>query len=462
MGCCCKVSQRFSFYSMMFLTSSYFVVEIVVGYVTNSMAMVADSFHMLSDLLSLLVGFTALRLATKDEENQGNRVPTDERYTFGWVRAEILGALVNSVFLLALCFSIIVQACKRLIVPEPIENPRLVLIAGGVGLLVNILGLALFHQHGHSHGGHGHSHGEKEDPAQKPMIQVHRIQKKGDFDPITMENVNESKGNLGSRSWRKGPKFRRGSEEASSSYVDEGITNITIDNDEEDTNQSAGSMNARGVYLHVLGDALGSVIVMISALVILLVGSEAAWTKYLDPALSLFMVLIIMKTSVPLLRESSAILMQTVPTHLKIQEIKDKLVLSCVGVLSVHELHIWQLAGNKIIASAHVHCRYVKGMTYLSMGQMVKQFFHEEGIHSTTIQLEFIDDMQSLSAAGPNGSCLFECDSVCSEKMCCSPNISSAQFPLDVMMQMQTLENIAECSTDKTHTTGTSAKELTI
>ena len=66
----CHLSQRFSFYTMMFLTSSYFVVEIVVGYVTNSMAMVADSFHMLSDLLSLLVGFTALRLATKDEENQ--------------------------------------------------------------------------------------------------------------------------------------------------------------------------------------------------------------------------------------------------------------------------------------------------------------------------------------------------------------------------------------------------------
>lgn len=428
------------------------MVEIVVGYVTNSMAMVADSFHMLSDLLSLLVGFTALRLATKDEEHHGNRLPTDERYTFGWVRAEILGALVNSVFLLALCFSIVVQSCKRLIVPEPIENAKLVLIAGGVGLLVNILGLFLFHQHGHTHGGHGHSHGEKQDQVDKPMIQVHTIQKKGDFDTIGVES--ESRSSLWARFGRKG-KTRNNSERASGSYVDENITNITIDNGDETNPQSAGSMNARGVYLHVLGDALGSVIVMISAVVIMLVGTEPAWTKYLDPALSLFMVMIIMKTSVPLLRESSTILMQTVPTHLKIQEIKDKLVLSCVGVLSVHELHIWQLAGNKVIASAHIRCRYVTGMTYQSMGQMVKQFFHDEGIHSTTLQLEFVDDAKDVSEDpnGWTGACLFECDSVCSEKMCCSPNISSSHV-IDnsqvVVPPPKMLENIMEGSGEKT------------
>ena len=133
---------------MMVLTSSFFLVEISVGYVTNSMALVADSFHMLSDVASLLVGFLALRYSTLGKRTH--------KYTFGYVRSEVLGALVNAVFLVALCFSIFVESMKRLVIAEAVDNPILVLIVGSVGLFVNIIGLFLFHQHGHSHGGHSH------------------------------------------------------------------------------------------------------------------------------------------------------------------------------------------------------------------------------------------------------------------------------------------------------------------
>ena len=152
---CLQMSHRTSFISMIILTLTFFLVEIIVGYATNSMALVADSFHMLSDVVSLFVGFMALRYSKINKQNG--------RYTFGWARAEVLGALVNAVFLVALCFSIFVEALKRIIIPEAIDNPKLVLITGGIGLFVNLIGLFLFHQtgHGHSHGGggHGHSHG---------------------------------------------------------------------------------------------------------------------------------------------------------------------------------------------------------------------------------------------------------------------------------------------------------------
>ena len=92
--------------------------------------------------------------------------------TFGWARAEVVGALVNAVFLFALCFSITVQAIKRFVFVEKIEDPKMILIVGGVGLLINIVGMVIF---GHSHGeeGHGHSHagGDSQD--------VHK-QKEGD------------------------------------------------------------------------------------------------------------------------------------------------------------------------------------------------------------------------------------------------------------------------------------------
>ena len=66
------------------------------------------------------------------------------------------GALVNAVFLVALCFSISIESLKRFYEPEDIHDPEMILIVGSLGLIVNLLGLCLFHEHGH---GHGHSHG---------------------------------------------------------------------------------------------------------------------------------------------------------------------------------------------------------------------------------------------------------------------------------------------------------------
>ena len=109
----------------------------------------------------------------------------------------------------------------------------------------------------------------------------------------------------------------------------------------------------RGVYLHVLGDALGSVIVIISALIIKFASGK--WTIYVDPAMSMLMVFLILKTSIPLMRESSLILLQTVPTHIKIKEVQDRLLDHVEEVLSVHEFHVWQLAGSKIIGEFWMH-----------------------------------------------------------------------------------------------------------
>lgn len=154
--------------SMLFLTSSFFLVEIIVGYATNSMALVADSFHMLSDIMSLVIGFFALRYSKRSQRT--------ERNTFGWQRAEVLGALVNAVFLIALCFSILVESLKRIAEPEVINNPILVLIVGVAGLLVNVLGLVLFHRHGHGHShggsGHGHSNGSANVADLKELLQA--------------------------------------------------------------------------------------------------------------------------------------------------------------------------------------------------------------------------------------------------------------------------------------------------
>ena len=127
---------------MIFLTLSFFVVELVVGNITNSVALVADSFHMLSDVISLVIGIVAVRIAKRRSTIN----------TYGWVRAEVVGANVNTVFLLALCLTIVFDAIKRFLTPEPIEKVNLLLIVGAIGL-------CLFQGfHGHSHGSHSHGH----------------------------------------------------------------------------------------------------------------------------------------------------------------------------------------------------------------------------------------------------------------------------------------------------------------
>ena len=113
--------------------------EVVVSRITASLAMLSDSFHMLSDVIALLVALIAVRFAEKTQATNKN--------TFGWIRAEVMGALVNAVFLTALCFTIILEAIERFTEPHEIEKPEVVIGVGAAGLLVNLLGLCLFHGH---------------------------------------------------------------------------------------------------------------------------------------------------------------------------------------------------------------------------------------------------------------------------------------------------------------------------
>ncbi|CAK5283223.1 unnamed protein product [Mycena citricolor] len=121
----------------------FFFVELISGYAVGSLALVADSFHMLNDVMSLIVALYAIKLT---EENE-----SDSRYSYGWHRAEILAALVNGVFLLALCFSIFLEALERFFSTPEISNPQLVVIVGTLGLASNIVGLFLFMVRGWLH-----------------------------------------------------------------------------------------------------------------------------------------------------------------------------------------------------------------------------------------------------------------------------------------------------------------------
>ncbi|XP_069708793.1 calcium/manganese antiporter SLC30A10 [Phaenicophaeus curvirostris] len=345
---------------MLVLTAGFFVAELASGYAGNSIALVSDSFNMLSDLISLCVG-----ISTGCVARRSRRGP---RATYGYRRAEAVGALSNAVFLTALCFTIFIEAVLRLARPEPIDDARLVLIVGTLGLAVNLVGLLVFQDWG--------ACCRRPAPAPHGAASTERRDGAGD-------SPNDQK------SPEEGPVEKK--------------------------EKKSEALNIRGVLLHVMGDALGSVVVVVAATIfhVLPLGNAPCnWQCYIDPSLTIIMVIIILSSAFPLIKETSIILLQMVPKGVNMQLLTDRL--ACVpGVSSLHEVHVWELAGGKNIATLHIKCQ--TPTDYQDAAYKIRKVFHEAGIHSVTIQPEYIDHKNSqLLCSSP---CISK---ACDSQLCCS------------------------------------------
>ena len=186
------------------------------------------------------------------------------------------------------------------------------------------------------------------------------------------------------------------------------------ENGQKSEDASSGhSMNITGVFLHVLADALGSVVVCVTSLVIMLTDWE--YRFYLDPVLSLVIVVIILASTWPLLRDSTLILLNTIPAHIDLIDLETRLVTTVAGVSSIHELHVWRLVGRRVVASCHLEMTPPPIGTepvdhHMHVARQVKEFFHKAGIHSTTIQLEYWSPKLSRSGGNNNlGTCQLKC-----------------------------------------------------
>jgi cobalt-zinc-cadmium efflux system protein len=110
------------------LNAGFLVVELVGGFVFGSLALLADAAHMVSDVVALAIALIAQRVMTR---------PATERHTYGFVRAEVLGAQVNGVLLLASAIAIAIEAVNRLMHPHALDAGP-VLVVGIAGLVVNL------------------------------------------------------------------------------------------------------------------------------------------------------------------------------------------------------------------------------------------------------------------------------------------------------------------------------------
>lgn len=225
---------------------------------------------------------------------------------------------------------------------------------------------------------------------------------------------------------------------------------------------SHADLNMRGVFIHVMGDALGNLGVIGSALIIWL--TSYSWRYYADPAISLVITLIILGSALPLCKAASRILLQAVPAGISVDDIKED-IQELPGILSCHHLHVWQLSDAKVVASLHIEVEFdFKGegsARYMQLAHAVRRCLHEYGIHSSTIQPEFcldsghrhtsgqLSDIEGSDSgktasrltigsrggsraasvrSGPD-ACLLDCGDECDESgQCCTPSVVEADM----------------------------------
>ncbi|MEV8168771.1 MULTISPECIES: cation diffusion facilitator family transporter [Microbacterium] len=235
------------------LTATVMIVQVVGALLTGSLALLADAAHMFTDASALVIALIAATVAAR---------PADDRRTFGYQRAEVFGALINAVILIALATVVAVQGVQRLLNPSEIE------VAGGLMLVVAVVGLLA--------------------------------------NAVSMW--------LLSRAQR---------------------TNL----------------NVRGAYLEVMGDLLGSLMVIIAAGVILVTGWMPA-----DALASLFIAAMIIPRAFVLLKEVFSVLAESAPKGMAVGEIRTHL-LGYDGVVGVHDVHVWQLTRGAPVFTAHVSVR---------------------------------------------------------------------------------------------------------
>ncbi|XP_072804351.1 calcium/manganese antiporter SLC30A10 isoform X2 [Vicugna pacos] len=333
-----------------------FVMELVIAHIGNSLSLASDAFAVLSHLVSMVVGLAGVRASSIRRHSKG---------TFGLLRADVLGAFGNSVFAVALMFSILVEGVKRYISPQKTQAPLLVLSAGLVGLLFNALNYVIF------------------------LDCCYRA-----------------------------PPGPRGDAETGDS--------LNTQNEPEEMmkkEKKSEALNIRGVLLHVMGDALGSVVVVITAIIFYVLPLKREdpcnWQCYIDPSLTVVMVIIILSSAFPLIKETAAILLQMVPKGVNMEELMSKLS-AVPGISSVHEVHIWELISGKIIATLHIKYQQDTGDQDASL--KIREIFHNAGIHNVTIQFEKVDVKESLEQKDLLMLCSSPCISKgCAKQLCCPP-----------------------------------------
>jgi len=316
----------------------FLISQIIGGVLSHSLAVLLDAAHVFSDILGFWVSLYALRVSI---------YPPTASLSYGYHRAEIVGALGSIGCIWVVTIILLIEAIERIVTPVAV-NGQLMCIMGIVGFVQAAVIAAMLHYgghghshgpdlghshshggHGHSHGGHGHSHGG-------------HILLKSDAlepDPVTLTSLEV-----------EAPQ----------------MTNL----------------NMHAAFLHALGDMIQSIGVIIAGAVI--------WhwphLTLVDPLCTFLFALIVLKSTVPILRGLIHTIMQASPPQLDLNALETDL-LSIEEVEQLEHVHIWTLSPGKIAFTAHIGTTAYCAQ-YAEVIEQVTTVLKRYNIQHPTLQLE--------------------------------------------------------------------------
>jgi cobalt-zinc-cadmium efflux system protein len=265
------------------LTALFVVIQFGIGLWVNSLALISDAGHNLTDAMALAFSWWALVLARRSPDN---------RKTYGYHRAGILAATLNAATLVLIAFYVFYEGVQRLIHPEPVEGGVVALVATVALILNSSIAVAFF-------------------------------------------------------------------------------------------KSSKQDLNVRSAFIHILGDALSSVGVIIAGLLTLF----TRWEIF-DPLISILIGLFILWSSWSIIKETTNVLLEGIPAGLDMVSLMRDLM-AIENVKSVHDLHVWTLGSNYLVLSCHILTNETSLHEANATAQQIKTMLVEKyQIHHATIELE--------------------------------------------------------------------------
>ncbi|KAK9067916.1 hypothetical protein SSX86_012027 [Deinandra increscens subsp. villosa] len=342
-----RSSSTWKLFASVVICFLFMAVEVVGGIEANSLAILTDAAHLLSDVAAFAISLFSVWASGWE---------ATPRQSYGFFRIEILGTLVSIQMIWLLTGILVYEAIDRLLHGTVEVEGSLMFIISTVGLFVNIFMIFILgHDHGHGHGhGHGHHHGHhdhREDEVEgKPNhgLSVHHHQHS--------ENHHDGHEN-----------HHQPLLESYSTY---------------ENKAKKSNINVRGAYLHVLGDSIQSIGVMFGAAII---WYNPKW-KVVDPICTLLFSIIVLYTTINMLRDILEVLMESTPREIDATRL-EKGLCEIDEVVAIHELHIWAITVGKVLLACHVKIRR-EANAEMALDKVVDYIRREYNISHVTIQIE--------------------------------------------------------------------------
>ena len=349
-----KVQNQVAMFKLKIISSvcfTFMTIEFIFGYLAGSLAIISDATHLLSDLAGFLISLFSLIVALK---------PADKNFTFGYHRFEVLGALASILIIWALTAWLLVEAVYRIKHPNPIVGLIMVCIAAG-SLLFNIIMNRIL------------AYNPVANAMDEGMgaIKQNKESESDNNNEVTM-NLNNNNNDM------KEALLNSNDRENGNKDINLGMN----ENDLEHNLKADDNPVIRAAYIHILGDMIQSTGVLLAALAIYFFQDTHPGIRILDPICTFCFAIVVLCITFPVSRDCFYVLLESTPRDLDIESLYNDLG-SINGVISVHDIHLWNISIGRPSIALHIICEN-PGETLKIATETCKNY----GIKHCTIQTE--------------------------------------------------------------------------